>query len=299
MIQPEIDIAAPWIMLDQPLTLGLRPCAEADWLCPPDPFSAPDKAQANIASDIALRRQLFTAHRSDIFRHTEAATEAIAEIADMIEDNLARYHPALDYRHFEGENQLVSAALNIVEDILLLAPVLHAGEASWVLKAGFLAFPAHWSLADKMDRPIEAVHAPVPGLNDRLGCHIGRLFNTMITGTITKRRNWTIQIDDRLFAPTRHHISGLGRDDIATRCFVRIEDQTLRKLPEKGWIAFSIRTSLAPIARWQDDRVALNGLKETLEVLSDEMQSYRGVAAYRQPLFDWIDRQTAPLHAGI
>ena len=66
--------------------------------------------------------------------------------------------------------------LNIVDDILLLAPASDA-ERRWVLKAGFLAFPAHWSLADKMDRPIETIHAPVPGLNDRLGNHIGRFFD--------------------------------------------------------------------------------------------------------------------------
>ena len=38
---------------------------------------------------------------------------------------------------------------------------------------------------------------------------------------------------------------------------------------------------------------ALTELKDALSGLSEEMQAYRGVAAYRHPLFDWIDRQTA------
>ena len=56
-------------MLGQPLTLGLRACAEADWLCLPDPFCAPDDAAARISSDIALRRELFTAHRQKFFSY--------------------------------------------------------------------------------------------------------------------------------------------------------------------------------------------------------------------------------------
>ena len=298
MKQAEQDITAAWIQLGQPLTLGLRACTEADWLCRADLFSAPDQALTKIASDIALRRQLYQAHQTDIFRYTDEAAEAITEISAMIEDNLATYHPSLNFQRFEGENQLVSAALNIVEDVLLLAPISHGGQSGWVLKAGFLAFPAHWSLAEKMDKPIEAIHAPVPGLNDRLGSHIGRFFDKMVTGTITKRRNWTIQIDDRLFAPLRSHKSELHPKQAGTRCFVRIEDQTLRKLAHSGWIAFTIRTSLAPIARWQEDASALKGLKDALSGLSDEMQSYRGVADYRQALFDWIDSQIDSIHAG-
>ena len=293
LAQPEQDISAPWSVLGQPLTLGLRPCAEADWLCLPDPFCAPDDAAAKISSDIALRRELFIAHRQEIFQHATAAENAITELSGVIEENLSSYHPALNFQRFEGENQLVSAALNIVDDILLLAPASDAEGERWVLKAGFLAFPAHWSLADKMDRPIETIHTPVPGLNDRLGNHIGRFFDAMVTNTITKRRNWTIQIDNRLFAPNRHDISGLSQNDIDTRCFVRVEDQRLRKLAGTGWIVFTIRTSLAPIARWRNDMTALTELKDALSGLSEEMQAYRGVAAYRHPLFDWIDRQTA------
>ena len=293
MTKPEQEISAPWGMLGQPLTLGLRACAEEDWLCLPDPFCAPDHAAAQTSSDIALRRALFTAHRQEIFQHTTVAENAISELSGVIEENLSRYHPTLNFTRFEGEHQLVSAALNIVDDILLLAPPSVAEGERWILKAGFLAFPAHWSLADKMNRPIEAIHAPVPGLNERLGNHIGRFFDAMVTNAIAKRRNWTIQIDNRLFAPNRHDISELSQNDIDTRCFVRVEDQRLRKLASTGWIVFSIRTSLAPIARWRSNRTALTELKNALLVLSDEMQTYRGVAAYREPLFNWIDEQIA------
>jgi dimethylamine monooxygenase subunit A len=293
LVKPEQDISAPWSVLGQPLTLGLRPCTEADWLCLPDPFCAPEHVAARISSDIALRRELFTAHRQKIFQHATVAENAITELVGVIEENLSSYHPALNFKCFESEHQLVSAALNIVDDILLLAPASNATGKRWILKAGFLAFPAHWSLAEKMDRPIEAIHAPVPGLNDRLGNHIGRFFDAMVANAIAKRRNWTIQIDNRLFAPNRHDISGLSQNDMDTRCFVRVEDQRLRKLAGTGWIVFTIRTSLAPIARWRGDMTALTELKNALAGMSDEMQAYRGIKAYRGPLFNWIDEQIA------
>ena len=61
---------------------------------------------------------------------------------------------------------------------------------------------------------------------------------------------------------------------------------------------FTIRTSLVPIAKWRNDMTALTELKDALLGLPEEMQAYRGVVAYRRPLFDWIDRQTAATKLG-
>lgn len=275
--------------------MGLMACDAADWLCVANPFSAPHQVEEKTTSEIALKRALYQMHSADISQSMAEAEDAIAEVSALIANNVSSYHPERVWRPFEAENPLISAALNIVEDILLLAPVIEGDTCCWTLKAGFVAFPAHWSLAEKMGKPIEAIHAPVPELDDRLGAHINRFFNNMLTDTITKRRNWTIQIDDTLFAPGRYHVPSLSQNDAGKRCYVRVEDQRIRKLPQTGWIVFTIRTSLAPIARWQDDKTALISLQTALSGLSHEMRNYRGVENYKRPLFDWIDTQIATL----
>ena len=71
------------------------------------------------------------AHRQEIFQHATAAENAITELSGVIEENLSSYHPALNFERFEGENQLVSAALNIVDDMLFLPPASDAEAKRW------------------------------------------------------------------------------------------------------------------------------------------------------------------------
>ena len=103
LAQPKQDISAPWSMLGQPLTLGLRPCSESDWLCLSDPFCAPNEVAARISSDIALRRELFTAYRREIFQHAPEAENAITELSGLIEENLSSYHPTLNFKRLRAK----------------------------------------------------------------------------------------------------------------------------------------------------------------------------------------------------
>ena len=139
-----------------------------------------------------------------------------------------------------------------------------------------------------MNRPMATIHIPVPGYGDVLAGPVDRFFNAMLKGPISQRRNWALQIDDGLFTPSRSDHAPITTDEIATRLFVRVERQTLRKLPLTGWIIFTIQTAIAPIGMWQDDQPALDDLASLIAAMTPAERDYRGVNDYLQPLLDWV-----------
>ncbi|MEZ5865467.1 MAG: DUF3445 domain-containing protein [Geminicoccaceae bacterium] len=50
---------------------------------------------------------------------------------------------------------------------------MRAAPEGYRLVGAFVAFPSRWSLAEKIGRPMPAIHAPVPGLEAAIGGPVG------------------------------------------------------------------------------------------------------------------------------
>ena len=276
------DTPAPWLHYGAPLKMGLRGCDEADWLRGEDVFD--DKNAA--AKQIALKAELCQTHHQDIFKAADDALAPSQELSAMIADNLQRYHQ-FDIIDDPTLHPLDRAARAVPEDLCLLAPIKDGDNQKWVLRAASLAFPSHWSLEEKFGNPMSAIHQPVPDYDMHLEQAVDRFFNNMVVGPISKRRNWTLQIDDALFTPQRPKTKPLEIGDVGHRLHVRVETQTLRKLPQTGWIIFTIRTAITPIKRWAKDKPALSELADILSGFSPSMRDYRGIDAYEAQFLEW------------
>ena len=84
------------------------------------------------------------------------------------------------------------------EDFCLLAPQADGRHA---LQAALLCFPAHWRLAEKLGRPLAMIHAPVPGLNARLGAAADRFLANLAVERPVWRANWSVVESPELFHP--------------------------------------------------------------------------------------------------
>ena len=280
-------MTAPWQRLGKKLQMGLRACAEEDWLLTPDHFGDADM----LRRQLALKQELSQTHHAAIFDATPDSIDASLETVNLIQNNLSAHH-GIELKPDASRHPLDAAALQIPEDVLLLAPQEMDNGTVWILKAASLAFPSHWVLAEKMNLPMAAIHTPVPGYGDVLAGPVDRFFTAMLTGPISQRRNWALQIDDGLFTPSRFDHAPITTDEIASRLFVRVERQTLRKLPATGWIIFTIQTAIAPIGNWQDDQPALDDLATLIAAMTPAERDYRGVNDYLQQLLDWVEAST-------
>ena len=284
-------MTTPWQKLGFKLKLGLRPRAESQWLPHIDLFGD----DAERAAQVNQKANLFDDKHAAVFAALPAARAASAELLELVTDHICRYHPSPPPPVDPAQHPLEAAASLLPEDILLLAPRGDADSHNperilWHLEAAALAFPAHWVLAEKMDQPLQAIHHPVPHFDERLATPVDRFFTAMQVGPISSRLNWSLQIGDQLFTPQRTARQPATADNDLGALFLRMENQTLRKLPDSGYVVFTIRTHLLPMAQWQDDRDALQSMLDIMHQMSPATQRYKGVELYAPIIRDGLRR---------
>ena len=276
----------PWQRLGSRFTLGLRACPADQWLAQSDAFGD----DSRLTDQLRQKAELLNSCHSDVFAHMAAGDAASAETLRMVEEQLRlqnRPVPTLA----EGLHPLETAARMVPEDLLLLAPRPRHDESGlkdWVLVAAALAFPAHWVLAEKMGRPLAGIHEPVPHYGEVLETPMDRFFTHMKVGPISHRWNWSVMTSHRLYTPHRSRRTPLARGAGIDEIFIRMESQTLRKLPRTGMILFTIRTYAEPLSRWAAMPGAAASLLETLVGMTPELRDYKGVAMYEDALRSFV-----------
>ena len=141
----------------------------------------------------------------------------------------------------DGRAGLELAGALIQEDICLLEK---RGDEH-VLTAALLAFPASWSLAEKIGRPLSSIHDPVAAYDAGIAMRVQRMFDGLAPGRVLARANLLTYADPALHQPRTE--AARRKDAPETRRYFRSERQCLRKLPGTGAVVFTILTSVAPM----------------------------------------------------
>ena len=270
--------------LTKPFAIGLSPLDIDRWIEPDE----------DLGSFLAEKRQLAATIRDLVFS-AEAGTEAAQrECLELLVGHLDERHTETHRRDGnvievashrvdlsdESLPPLFRAGLLVQDDLVILT----RRDTGWHLVAGYVSFPSSWSLAEKFGRPMEEIHATVPGFQagTRNATLINRIFDNLLVDQPVERWNWSITRTADLYMPK----SKSGPADPAApifeplNSFVRIERQTLRRLPKSGDIVFTIRIYSDPI------RVLLahpNGSElaarfaDQIDALNDDQIFYKGL----------------------
>lgn len=130
----------------------------------------------------------------------------------------------------------------VQEDVCLLDK---RGEEH-VLVAALLCFPASWTLAEKLGRPLGAIHGPVAAYDGDIARRVQRMFDGVRPGRPMWRANLLRYDDPALFQPrTEADPRPVGGPDAR---WWRSERQTVLRLPQSGAVLFSIQTRVVPVA---------------------------------------------------
>jgi hypothetical protein len=144
----------------------------------------------------------------------------------------------------------------ICEDLCLMEK--HGDEH--VLTAGLLCFPSSWSLAEKIGRPLLAIHAPVTSYTDDIGRRVQRLFDAVQPGRPLWRANALRYTDPTLFQPRRSTARRDHAEAEKSGGYIRSERQCILRLPKTWAVVFSIQNR---VVRMEDlTPQQANGLKE-------------------------------------
>jgi hypothetical protein len=199
------------------------------------------------------------------------AEEALTQMAQWAQD------PNLK----AAGTDVVMAGGRVEPDWVLLSA--EAGAQPRVV-GGVVIFPSSWSLAEKVGKPLNEVHQPVPGLQASLGASLTAFFDKLPRGAQWERDNWGFSADAELNHHPSRPIAKLTSDAAMDRTWLRLERQFLARLPRTGGVLFGIRVTNHRL----DLLAAVPGLAQrladTLETMTPEVAHYKGLDEARDPL---------------
>lgn len=259
------------------LTVGLRRVPPTAWLAP-----GPDRAH-----QLSERRRLLATCPEDVLACTTSAEAATGELLALVRN--ACGHPARKTSGPTGAEALREIGEIAQEDFCLLQD--RASPGVYHLTAAVLCFPNRWRLRARIGWTTRALHAPVPGYDAALAAPVDRVLGGLRAESILMRQNWSLHPSPTLFQPepdpAAHHTSP-SPETVGTRVFLRIERQTLRRLPDSGAIAFGIRTRVMALEHGIRTAEARACLATALQTMSDEMAAYKGLSALKGPILEWL-----------
>jgi hypothetical protein len=132
------------------------------------------------------------------------------------------------------------------------------------------------------------VHGPVPDFNagTRNAMMIERMFDNLKADMPVMRWNWSLYGDDVLHHPEAGNGGRrFGEGEIAEHVYLRVERQTLRKLPQSGAILFTIRIYIDPLEALDshaEGPAIATALIDQVNELTPEQLDYKGLGAEKE-----------------
>ena len=255
--------------------------------------------------ELLEKEALLANQNNEVFQSKKGSQLAQQEVLDLIIDYMNTFHSELvridgDKIFIDGikrnfsRKEFAEMPLNLAgrivqEDLCLMAP----GDTGYTLEAASLCFPSRWRLIDKIGKRMVDIHSPVPDYENKLARPVDRYFDKLDINKPVWRVNWSLTDDPDLYQPIRKTSTDYSRSinskNAGDLIFLRCERQTLRRLPNTGWILFSIKTYVDKVSALACQPEALVDLAHSVKNMSADMQQYKNIAPYRKQLLEYLD----------
>jgi dimethylamine monooxygenase subunit A len=275
------------------MSLGLKALPPSEWI----------EIDCNFDRYLQRKAELRQERFSEVYAGLPGSEAAQQEVLDLLLEHLVQVFPHY-YQHqgsaianlITGEvwtlSEFAATPLDLAgrlvqEDWCLMLP----GAEGYFLGAASLSFPLHWQLQDKLGKAIAFIHDPVPGYAQHLTHPVNTYFDRLPVTNPGYRFNWSITTTPELFlgfhrAPQKP--AEITFEQAGERLWIRVERQTLRRLPQSQAILFGIRTHLYPLAILQGYPQAGQGLLQVLPQIPSTMQLYKSLSPIRATLEEYL-----------
>jgi hypothetical protein len=226
----------PWADAATRRLPGIQPVQGRDWL----------RVDEVYAAQMALRDRLIAAQPQIVHALLPSARPAAEELSTTILDWL-RDEPGFTVTDthvsrpdgvivtLDPDQPLLTLGRLVQQDLCLM----QSNGTEYDLTAAILCFPASWTLAQKLGRPMTGIHQPVEIYDDQLAARVHRLFTAIRPEQPLWRMNFFTYDSFHLHHP---RVEGDWRRQPTGRSYVRCERQTLLRLPQTQAVLFAIHT---------------------------------------------------------
>lgn len=255
-----VEALLPTARVSGPLRMGLSRITEAEWR-DPEP-------------DVAARSAVFAAH-PDAVQVLPGSEDAIAELGELL--------------GIDGDLTAIASACH--EDWNLLIQPEPGGP--FVLVAGAVGYPTDWQIAEKVGKPVHAVHEPTHGFAERLANPVDHFMDKLDPRDLFGRTNmFVLASSDFRYMPSvpmADRFAYVTPENAGETLYVRCERETLRRLPRTRAIVFGIGIYRAPLGSLSDDNLARVATSLTGFIPGEDVR--RGVPHYAAAAAGYIGRR--------
>jgi hypothetical protein len=252
---------APWDAPPYDFHIGLRVIDEDAWLEGGD-------------AEAGRKTTLLLSEPGIVWGETQGSRAGQAEVLALVEQAAGEAG--------RGDTPpLWAAALLCADDLCLMQ---RDPEGQWRLTAASLTQPTFFTVPDALGKSLADIHGPVPGFADRFGARVERMFDAVQPGVIMERRNWTVVNSGEAYlprsAPVKAALAGLPIEAAGEGLFLRVERQTIRKLPQTGAVLFTIRAWRHPLMDLLAEPERKAAFAVAWREATEDFRTYKGLAPY-------------------
>ncbi|KAL9586218.1 MAG: hypothetical protein Q9212_001043 [Teloschistes hypoglaucus] len=143
---------------------------------------------------------------------------------------------------------------NVPEDFAVM--VRNPEDGYYYFRAGLLCSSLGWTVATKLGLQLKEIHKPIPDYKEKMEFSMDRYFAKLPTDRPIQRGSWGLEVDQPLFMPPgdpheayRDHQEA---DLDLSRIHLRVDWQTLRRLPLSGCIIFNFKALFTPVEEFRE-----------------------------------------------
>lgn len=254
--------------------------------------------ESTYKARIQQRKTLYAQHGTDVLNALPGSELACKEIMEMALQFLCTRYP--HYFHLSPNKQTFYNSILSTETNLSTTPPLHVllenvpedfaimqrsfTTGRYVLRAGVICSAIGWNLGTKINKHLSEIHTPIPDYKEKMEFSMERFFTKMASFSPIQRGSWGLEVDEPLYIPPESMHSRfpaksgekekekeveLGID----RIHLRVDWQTLRRIPLSGAIVFNFKALFTPVESFRHEphipalllKIMQDGKKSLLE----------------------------------
>ncbi|KAH6952448.1 hypothetical protein BKA56DRAFT_443588, partial [Ilyonectria sp. MPI-CAGE-AT-0026] len=231
----------------------------------------------NYFDVLKQRKDLLSQHGTSVLNYGPGSELACRELMEMVLQHLCIRYPhcfSLTNSNTVFENHL----LGIITDLASTHP-LHVlfdhvpedfaimlrneTDGMYYLKAGFICSSIGWTFGTHFNRQLRAIHTEVNDYEQKMAKSMDRYFSKLPTSKPIQRGAWFVEDWKPLFITPEEYQANRGTlhrgEDVPIyQCYLRVDWQTLRRLPLSGAIVFNFEAIFTPMTELRDEPYILS-----------------------------------------
>ncbi|GES64239.1 HRQ family protein [Aspergillus terreus] len=224
----------------------------------------------NYKERIAQRKELYAKYGSAVLAYLPGSQLACKELMEMVIQFLCARYP--QYFSLADRYILLNRILGTAEDVRSKHPleilmdnvpedfaIMMRDDKTgcYFLRAGVICSALGWNVGTKIGLQLHEIHEPIPDYKEKMQFSMDRFFTKMPCDKPIQRGSWGLEIGKPLYMPKGdpHETLRLSQNpSLALEdCHLRVDWQTLRRLPLSAGIVFNFKALFTPVAEFRDE----------------------------------------------